>query len=379
MANKLKIIHASDLHLGYPFPYLSMKKGDTRRAELRQAFTQIIEISKNEGVPLLLWAGNLFHTEPYITDNLFNFVCDGFSSIPEVKILLIPGDCDRGLPHSFHINRDWPKNVHVFQGDWELLSLPELDTDIYGLGNQPQPDVEYNPFANLQIKNPEATNILLLQVPQSSGNTDNSNSSLHALDLQLTGATYIALGNNYARQVYQVGNRIIGSYPGSPEPLHFNQKEAHGINLVTFDIQGAHIKFLPLSQRHHYEETVDITGLNDLDKIADRIKELIPEAKRKQNMFRLFLEGTVDSNLIVDKESLIKQLSEDFFFLALEDNSVPDYNIENIAQNHTVQAIFVERMQELIKQEQDPRRRKIMKKAFYYGLDAFIKGKVNLR
>ncbi len=379
MANKLKIIHASDLHLGYPFPCLSMKKGDTRRAELRQAFTQIIEITKNEGVPLLLWAGNLFHTEPYVTDNLYNFVCDGFSSIPEVKILLIPGDCDPGLSHSFYINRAWPENVHVFQGNWGLLSLPELGTDIYGLGSQPQPSKEYNPFADLHIENPEATNILLLQVPQSSRDAGSSNNSLHALDLQLTGATYIALGNSHTRQVYQVGNRVIGSYPGSPEPLHFGQKKAHGINLVTFDIQGAHIKFIPLSQRHHYEETVDITGLSELDKVTERIKELIPETKRKQNMYKVSLEGTVDSNLVINKEDLTKQLADDFFFLTIEDNSTPDYNIENIAQNHTVQAIYVERMQELIKQEKDPRRKKIMKKAFYYGLDAFIKGKVNLR
>ncbi len=57
--SKIKILHAADLHLDSPFEGLPAGKAAIRRGEQRALLARIAELTRREGVQLVLLAGDL--------------------------------------------------------------------------------------------------------------------------------------------------------------------------------------------------------------------------------------------------------------------------------------------------------------------------------
>lgn len=58
----IKVLHTGDIHLGYDFDG-DYEYGRIRRKELRETFSYIIELCRQESVDIMLIAGDLFHSD----------------------------------------------------------------------------------------------------------------------------------------------------------------------------------------------------------------------------------------------------------------------------------------------------------------------------
>ena len=56
----LRLLHCADAHLDTPFTLADMENADVRRAEMRTAFSSMMTYIRQNGVKLLLIAGDLF-------------------------------------------------------------------------------------------------------------------------------------------------------------------------------------------------------------------------------------------------------------------------------------------------------------------------------
>ena len=91
----MRFIHMSDMHFDSPFRLLGTQEnfGNLRRIEQRSAMKKIIEKIKEENIPYLFIAGDLYENE-YIRKTTFEYINILFKEIPKTKIFIAPGNHD---------------------------------------------------------------------------------------------------------------------------------------------------------------------------------------------------------------------------------------------------------------------------------------------
>ena len=69
--NKVKILHCADLHFDTPFKELNKEISQVSKEELLQVFKNIIDLTINENVEVLLIAGDVFDNLTVNKNTLF--------------------------------------------------------------------------------------------------------------------------------------------------------------------------------------------------------------------------------------------------------------------------------------------------------------------
>ena len=125
----MKFIHVGDVHLGAE-PESGTDLGPLRKAELWEAFRDIIELCEREQVELLLLPGDLFHSQPLLKD--VKEVDYLFRRLTKTKVVMIAGNHDCLLPSSHYYDVTFPEYV-TFLMDTRVDSvyLPELNTEVF--------------------------------------------------------------------------------------------------------------------------------------------------------------------------------------------------------------------------------------------------------
>ena len=130
MNRPLTILHAADLHLDSPFDGLSEEGAALRRRELRLIPGTLIHLAAARNADVILLAGDMFDSdEPYrdSVDELFRAL--GSVDIP---VFISPGNHDFFSLSSPYAGVSLPKNVHVFTGGMDCVTLPELNLRVWG-------------------------------------------------------------------------------------------------------------------------------------------------------------------------------------------------------------------------------------------------------
>ena len=104
----MRFIHMADMHFDSPFRLLSTQEnfGDQRRIEQRSVMKKIIEKIKEENIPYLFIAGDLYENE-YIRKTTIEYINNLFKEIPKTKIFIAPGNHDPLLKNSYYNNFNW--------------------------------------------------------------------------------------------------------------------------------------------------------------------------------------------------------------------------------------------------------------------------------
>ncbi|MCD7776814.1 MAG: metallophosphoesterase, partial [Firmicutes bacterium] len=93
MANTVKILHTGDVHLDSPFSGLDPDRAAERKAELRAAFDSLLSFVSQNGVDILLIAGDLFDSG-FATHDTVELLKSGFARIPGCRVIISPGNHD---------------------------------------------------------------------------------------------------------------------------------------------------------------------------------------------------------------------------------------------------------------------------------------------
>ena len=127
----LRFLHCADAHLDTPFTMEDLEQADVRRAELRNAFSSMMLYIRQNGVRLLLIAGDLF-SHAFLTKETTALLRREFASVPDCHIIIAPGSHDFFAEDSVYQTTAFSENVHIFPCFEHSFELPEKNTVIWG-------------------------------------------------------------------------------------------------------------------------------------------------------------------------------------------------------------------------------------------------------
>ncbi|GFN34558.1 metallophosphoesterase family protein [Tepidimicrobium xylanilyticum] len=365
----IKFIHTGDLHLGLQFRNVSFDayKANERRLELWQTFGRIVKKAVEDNVDFLFIAGDLFE-EKYFTLADIKKVRDILAKANETQVLIVAGNHDPLHAKSLYNIVEWSENVTLFNSIKLIKKeFPEKNTCVYGYSweaSENRKDI----FKDFNGIDEDKINILIIH-----GDIFDKESPYLPLNkdyIEQLGFDYIALGHIHKPHI--ISPKI--AYCGSPEPLDFGEIGEHGIIVGSIEKSNTRIDFLPFSKRKFIKKIVRIDETLGYLDILNRIRECDIKEEREDHFYKVKLEGVVDRHVDINVMDLTKELEEDFYYIEVINDTIIDYDLDGLERDNRDNIIgyFIREMRQ--KNLDD----KIVRDALYIGLEALLKGKVDI-
>lgn len=312
----MKFLHTSDIHYGAT-PDANKPWGRERAQAIKAAFENIISVCASEEINLLLIAGDLFDSIP--TDQEIEEVNKAFASIPDTKVVVIPGKSDEIFAVSSVLLYKWAENVkYVTENNGQYIdeNLGILMTVKNGS----------------EIENPEKY-------------------------------VYIALGGNHKPSALLEG-RMANS--GSPEPVTSADTSKHGYYIGEIDEaekKMRSLKFITLPTVRYISLVVNVTPETTNLEVVDNIKHEL-ERRGADNIYRLRLKGMCNPEAEFD----LSGIKTNFRVIDIIDQTEPKYDYASLFAEHSDDMVgfFIREMNKGDKTE-------MQQKALAYGINALLK------
>lgn len=337
----MKFVHIADMHFDTPFKILSDRRelGETRRLDQRKAFKKMIEYIKENKIPYLLIAGDLYDNE-YIRESTINFINDCFSQIPNTKIYIAPGNHDPYLKNSYYAKYNWNENVKIFTGKVEKVE--NEDFILYGYGFEDFYCNNSN-IENIKLENKNKINMLLTHCNlDGSDKLEREYNNLSSKKIQEIGFDYVATGHIHKKNVDEKTNIV---YPGSTISLGFDELGKHGMVVGNLEKENLSLEFVELDEKEFKEKEFNISEIQTIEELAEKINELELE---QNNLYKIILTGNRNFEINVYK---LYKLVEVENIIKIKDKTKISYNLTEIANDSTLKGIFAKEMLEKLEDE----------------------------
>ena len=354
----MKFVHIADMHFDTPFRLLSDRAelGEIRRLEQRKAFRKIIEYIKQNEIPYLFIAGDLYEHE-YIRESTIRYINNLFQEIPDTKIYITPGNHDPYIKNSYYETFSWSENVKIFTEKIEKVENKEFN--LYGYGFE---DFYFRGgrIEEINLEDKEKLNILLTHANlDGSDKTERDYNNISSKSLKEIGFDYIALGHIHKRNIEQNTNMI---YPGSTISLGFDELGKHGMIVGNIEKGNLEIEFIHLDEKELVELELDISEITTIEELLEKIEEL---SINENKLYKVILIGK--RNFEINVYKLIKMIDRKEI-IKIKDKTILGYDIEKIAQETTtLRGIYVKEI--LNKINKEPENKEMLEKALEIGLE----------
>ncbi len=321
----IKVIHAADLHLDSPFSgSAEAGKSEIRREDMRTSFQKIIHMAKN--ADFLFLSGDLFDGQN-VSRTTLEFLKGQFALLSPVRVFIVAGNHDARQEKSIYNTFDFGENVHVFGNTPECVKTDIAD--IYGVSFSTVNE-ERKLISEFSVENEEKVNLLVLH-----GNLAGEGySPINLTEIANSKMDYIALGHIHAYSGLKKSGNTFYAYPGCPEGRGFDETGEKGV--LALEIEKGSVKetFVPVATRMYIDETVDISGAENYDEIAERIAAVY---KGNQHIYRIRLAGVaefpIETNVVASKI--------DAFSLEVRDETKTNIDIEKASREFTLKGLFL--------------------------------------
>ncbi len=373
-----KFLHIADLHLDSRFTGLAFADAAKRRAELRTVFKNTLAFAKKEGCCLTLISGDVFDGE-YYTPSTLAFLSECFSSMPDHKFVISPGNHDPLGASSPYRFADFPKNVFIF--DTEALTSIDFDdigVTVYGYAFTS----DYygrNPLDGFSIA-PTSENFNILCAPTELDNHRSPYAPISTSELADSGLDYAALGHIHKSDGIKKAGNTVYAYSGCLAGRDFSEDGEKGGIIVSLDYVGkakkvtaAPVRFCPWV---YTDAELSVTELTSTDKIVSAAKEKLSQMQGSslEYIIRITLRG--QTSVHIDESTLISALSaygvheiknETFFVPA-------GFCLE---EDYSLRGEFYRTLKPLL-DSPDPQKRNQAELALSYGLCALDRGEIEI-
>ena len=273
----LKILHSADWHLDSPFAGFPEAQRSMLKQAQRKIPGKIAELCRREDCDLVLLAGDLFDGEA------------SWETIEELKkaladcgvpVLIAPGNhdyCGHGSPW---LEESWPKNVFVFTGALESVTIQGLDCRIYGAGYRSMDCAGL--LEGFRAEGPEKYKVAVLH-----GDPTQANSPycpITTAQVRNSGLQYLALGHIHKAGAFQAGQTLC-AWSGCPMGRGWDETGEKGVCIVTLG-DTADIRAVSLDTLRFYELDVDVDG------DAASAMEMALPAAASTDFYRVSLTGS---------------------------------------------------------------------------------------
>ena len=360
---KLRIFHTADIHLDTPFSRFDLRRGESRRNDLRATFTAMMLYVRRCGADLVLLPGDLFD-DGCATKATVELMLREFANVKNCRFVIAPGNHDPYGPGSVYAAKKFPDNVFIFRtGKCERFEFPDLGADIYGWAFTSD-TMRENPLADFIPEENGRTRLLCAHCDLTS--PISKYCPVNEGDIVRAGVDYAALGHIHKRGTLQRRGNTLYGYSGAPEGRSFDECGELGAFLVDIGYNGeAEYTFVPFSRRRYECDSCDLTGVQTHEEAEGRIAELV---KRKhyanETILRLELTGAVPPDFTPGS---FPEIAARLFALELRDHTSPTYDGEILMRDITLRgALYRTLLPELNSADEEVRR--TAADALRYGL-----------
>jgi exonuclease SbcD len=381
-----RILHLSDLHLDRAFAGMGCH-GDLarrRRLGLREALRRAGDTARARDCDVVTIGGDLYEHERADPET-GRFLAETFASWRPMRVLIAAGNHDALLPDSLYARIEWPDNVLVFATS--TLTPVRLDDGLtlWGLSHL-DPAWRGDPLAMAPVGGDGGVHLALFHGAEVGSRPEGK--SVHgpfaAARVAELGFAAALSGHYHRRRVDEATGLV---YPGSPEPLTFDEDGGRGPVLVTI-AGGGSVSFEPLSLNAWWTVTAecDLTGCSSfatvLDRTASAVRTAAATGAPEQGMVRLMLGGELAPEITLDLPT-VEAAARDVTGLAVvqaRDLSDPALDLAAAAVDPTARGAFTRQvLASLHAAEGDDEEQAVLADALRYGLQALGGVEVGLR
>ena len=388
----LKLLHASDIHIGAKFSSFGEKAAAQRQA-LLDAFAKIIDLAISEQVQLLLIAGDLFDSN-FPSYQSVSFVKDQLKKLDNagIRAVILPGthDClsrdsifkrenfTAGNPRTQRaeqLSHDGNAHIFIFDNPEETRKeFPELDLTIFGKPNlsNKSPD---SPLAFLKVRDSKSKYKIAMAhgSVQIEGKAAPDDLPISFQDIADSGMDYIALGHWHGAQDFSSG-KVKAWYAGSTEITYQEGKGGLGQGyalIVEIGQNGTNVSPIKITDKEIKEINFD---LQMLDKEA--LYQEIEKLANPNLILSASLTGFADAENLLSFQKIEEDFQNKFFYIKVKNNL--SLRLEDIdSRNYPEELIlgqFVRVMQDKISKASSDEEKSILKDALQIGI-AELEGK----
>ena len=372
--NKIKVLHCADLHFDTPFKELSKEVSDVSKNELLEVFKNIIDLSINENVEVLLIAGDVFDNLTVNKNTLF-FISDQIKRIKDIKVFISPGNHDPYNEKSFYSMINWPENVYIFKGDMEFKEVKELNLIVWGAGFRNNYENE-TLLRKVNVDN-DKINIMLLHGEITSANSKNKYNPIYISDIYESNIDYIALGHRHKFSGILKAGITTYAYSGCPQGRGFDEEGEKGVIVGEVDKGGANLKFFPMYKRKYITREIDITDTNNYDEVVFKVLSQLNNEEIYQNFYKIILKGEIKEHFNLNEKLLIEKLKDKFYYIKIINNTSIEVNLEELSRDYSVKGKFIAKIFEKLKCASDDEK-EILELALKIGIQCLSEDEVNL-
>ena len=296
-------MHAADVHLETVFT--GVRGGTRRRAALADAFTRVVDLALERRADALTIGGDLYEAER-AGPQTARFIFAQFARFGG-PVLVAPGNHDPYSPRALYARDDLPPNVHVFaEPAWSAYPLAP-DLTVYGFGHAPaEPG---RPFAGARFERSGARIALVHGSDEERCPPGKRATAPFTLaEIRGAGATCALAGHYHGGAVVDDGGGPRLAYPGSPEPIKFGERGAHGALVVTVDGGRVAIETVELARTALRDVEVTLADAQSEHAIL-AVLETRLEGLGRDDYVRVRLRGTLAAGTRLDRDLLTARVA----------------------------------------------------------------------
>ena len=362
---KIKILHTADIHFDTPFSGMTPKEALQSKEELKQVFENIIKMTMDNEIDILLIAGDIFDNLSVNKTTLY-FIKNSFENISKVKVFISPGNHDPFNEKSFYSIVDWPANVHIFKGDMESIILEDLSTVVWGTGFNTS---HVNKSLLKEAKRIDGyNNIMVIHGEITTTKESNEYNPITEEDIAKSNMDYIALGHRHKFSEVKMIENTYYSYSGCPQGRGFDELEDKGVVIIDLKDRFIESKFIRTSIRNYYEKEINIEGCFGYSEIKNKIIGEISNDDRKTNFYKIILRGQISEEFTLNEDFLQESLKGEFHFVKVIDKSEIKLDVNQLIQGYSLKNIFARKIYERLQCAETEEEREIITLALKIGL-----------
>lgn len=384
-----RLLHLSDLHLERSFAG-SGCQGELarrRRQGLRDALRRAGDQAGAHGCQLVTIGGDLFEHERADLET-GRFLAETFAAWSPLRVALAPGNHDPLVPGSLYSATEWPANVHLFtEPRLRPLEL-EPGLTLWGLAH-PGPAWLGDPLAEdviAEADDPPGVHLALFHGAEMGSRPEGKgvHGPFRAERIRGLGFRAALCGHYHGRRV-DLATGLI--YPGTPEPLTFDEPGRRGPVVLEIGDTGE-LSCQPLDSNGWTALSVpceldDVSSLTAaLDRACAGLLAAAAGCRPERTLARVDLTGAVPASVALDAytvESVLRDTSG-LALVRVRDLTRQDIDVEAAAVDRTARGAFTRAaMEALGAAGDDAEQRGVLEEALRYGLQALSGVEIGLR
>ncbi len=380
----IRLLHLADLHLDRAFAAMGCQGelARRRRQGLRDALTGAGRLAQELGCSAVTIGGDLYEHERAGVDT-GRFLAGTFASWQPLQVLIAPGNHDALLPGSLYRRVEWPSNVTVFESS-RLEPVEVADgVTVWGLAHR-EPAWQGDPLSGAPATPGSGVHLALFHGAELGSRPDGKSihGPFHAERIRPAGFAAALCGHYHRRRV---DARTGLLYPGSPEPLGFDEEggrgpvlvEVSGSGAVSFEAQDTN-RWTVATVRCDVGECGSVESVIEAGAVAGAASRF-PDPDRA--MLRVDLTGAVDSAVSLDAYTVEVAVRERLQVAAVKvrDLTAPRFDTESAMAEESTRGAFIRAATGAAAGQSDPDELAVLDDALRYGLMALSGAEIGLR